>query len=81
MDADDVFKAVFGLEAQGEGAFGIKIAGPTGNDFDDRFVGLAADEFDGIIARHLAERLDLFGYRAGKTRQGERASIAQLSCA
>ena len=78
MDANDVFKAVFGLEAQGEGSFGIKISGPAGNDFDDGFVGLKADEIDGIIAGDLAERLDLLGYRAGKTRQGERASIAQL---
>jgi hypothetical protein len=79
MDADDVLEAFFGFKAQSDGAFGVKIAGPAGDDFGNCLVRLAADELDGVISANSAERFKLLGHGAGKAGEREGAAVLK-SC-
>src|SRR3984885_14493100 len=55
----------------------IEIARPSGDDPDDRLIGLAADEGDGLVARDGAQGLDLLPDGDADARQIERAARAQ----
>ena len=71
-------KLDLGLEAQFASALRLEVARPAGDDLHDRFVGLAADAGHHLVARHLAQRLDLFAHRAGHAGQRHVAAVAEL---
>src|SRR5882757_10423654 len=56
---------------------GIEIAGPSRDDSNDRLVGLAADEGDGLVAGDGPQSLDLLPDGDAHARQAERTASAQ----
>ena len=55
----------------------VKACGPAAHDGVDGGVGCAADQRDGRVARHAAQRLDLIGDRRTQPRQGQVALRAE----
>ena len=58
-DPDNIVKALFGGEAEGQSPAGIEPFRPAGNDLLNRRVRLMADQFDGGIPAMPAEGFDL----------------------
>src|SRR4029079_10418419 len=71
VDLDDLLEGFLGLEAQRRCAGGVEIPRPPLDDLHDPLIRRAPDAFDDIVARHLAEGLDLLadGHRQPRHRQ------------
>src|SRR4051794_13600404 len=71
MNADDIFERVLRHKPKLTRAARVEAAWPAGDDALDRRVGLAADAVDRVVARDLAQGLDLPGNRRGDAWHGQ----------
>src|SRR5579863_4761755 len=72
VDADNVVERGVGAESECQRAVRVECARPSSHDVGDRGIGLAANEFYGLIAGDPTQCLDLFGHCGRESRHRQR---------